>query len=144
MKSLYESILDTVNAGKSRFSFKNITGYISSTNLKDIINMSKVRKVLEDDYMVPYDVKRICDAQALALLLTQFEYTKHEIDYLKQNGKEISDIFKARLSGFLHKNNKDKFDFQTTVGPTGGTLHIVNSDGEAINWRTIFYYNLNK
>ena len=143
MKTLYESILDTVNAGKSKFSKNNITGYISSTNLKDIINMSKVRRALKDLYGDPF-TNSYCDAQALAMLLTQFEYTKHEIDYLKQNGKEISDIFKAKLSDYLHKKNKDKFDFQTTVGPTGGTVHIVNADGEAINWRTVFYYNLNK
>jgi nicotinic acid phosphoribosyltransferase len=105
--------------------------------------MSKVRRALKDLYGDPF-TNSYCDAQALAMLLTQFEYTKHEIDYLKQNGKEISDIFKARLSEYLHKKNKDKFDFQTTVGPTGGTVHIVNADGEDILWRTVFHYNLNK
>lgn len=143
MKTLYESILNSTGAGKSNFSYTNITGFIDSSNLKDIINMSKVKRVLENDYNIPY-VNTKCDAQLVALLLTRFDYTNSEIDLLKKNGTEISRVFKEKLKDFLHKKNQDKFEFKTTVSSTKktGTVHIVNT--EEINWRTLFYYDLTK
>ena len=143
MKTLYESILNSTGAGKSNFSYNNVTGFISSSNLKDIINISKVKRVLENDYNIPY-VNTKCDAQLVALLLTRFDYTNSEIDLLKKTSREISPVFKEKLKDFLHKKNKDKFDFQTTVSAAKktGTVHIVNAEGESINWRTLFYYDL--
>ena len=98
--------------------------------------------MLEEDITIPFTVKYSNDSRVLAILLTRFDYTKQEIDLFKKDGTEISDILKSKLTDFLHKKNKDKFEFRTTYSNSTktGTLHIVNAEGEDIFWKTLFHY----
>lgn len=148
MKTLYETILDSTGSGKSKFNFDNITGYTTFNNFSDIFNMMKVKRALKDEFMVPYDIKRASDSKLIAILLTQFEYTKPEIELLKKEGTEISKVFKQKVDEFLHKKTKDKFEFSSYHGIDGWEISIKpTGDGLPIGAttpRTIFYYDLNR